>query len=362
MKKAMSAVLACAVFAGPFGVAQAAIAQETPKAPITSVQKSSVNDVYNQYLNVLQRYKLAQDNNFYRGQYHAIDLENIGLNPNLSMSNASELFYTLVDLASDGTPELIIAELDPAYMTVPYNTYDLYGYENGSAKRIVDDLSLGYRSVYVVTENGYLENCASAGARNVIYQYLTVAPNSATPIFEQSLEYISWTGDEYYLNYGAFDYYNKYRITKDEFDGIRARYPWKQNLSWHPLDDYSNLWNELNANVIPVYVNGVQIDFDQQPIIQNDRALVPLRGIFEALGADVYWDSASRSIISSKNGTNLIMTIGRNTMYKNGVAQYLDVPPQIINDRTMVPVRVIAESFDCDVLWNSDGSIEITEK
>lgn len=353
MKKVISAVLAGAMLATSVGVATPAVAEEAA-APTTSVQKSSVNAVYNQYLDVLQRYKTAQDNNFYRGQYDGPTLENMGLNSVLAVGFlVPKLHYTLVDLANDGTPELFIADLD-ASSSLPYWMIDLYGYENGSAKRIVNDRSLGYRSAYIITENGYLENQASAGARDAIYQYLTVKPNSATPVYSQSLEYVSWTGDEYYMNYGVFDGANKYSISKTEYDNIRAQYPWKQNITWHPIDDYASLWSELNANTIPVFVDGVQIDFDQQPIIQDDRTLVPLRGVFEALGATVYWNNDTRSVTAYKDDTTIELAIGSSTMYVNGQPKYLDVAGQIINDRTMVPLRAISEAFGSIVYWDND--------
>lgn len=134
MKKVISAVLAGAMFATSIGVTTPALAEETT-APTASVQKSSVNAVYNQYLDVLQRYKTAQDNNFYRGQYDGPTLENMGLNPNVFFgSSARNLHYTLVDLANDGTPELFLADFNKN-SSLPYWMIDLFGYENGSAKK-----------------------------------------------------------------------------------------------------------------------------------------------------------------------------------------------------------------------------------
>lgn len=341
-----------------------AVAVQAEEAIVADVHSAALQNVYDQYLNVLQRYKIAQDNGFYQYPYPngRSLLQQLGVNPNLAASAADTLDYALVDLTQDGIPELFIATHDYATSVMPYNMYDIFSIVNGNIMRPIDDFSMGYKSWYTITDKGYLDNLRFSGAKDEIHQYLTIDPLTGAPVYDKWIEYESWTGEQYYMNYGKEDYINKFAISKAEYENIKAQYSMKQDIVWHPISDFSSLWSELNKSNIPVYVNGMQVDFDQQPIIQNDRALVPLRGIFEALGADVYWDSASRSIISSKNGTNLIMTIGSNTMYKNGVAQYLDVPPQIINDQTMVPVRVIAESFDCDVLWNSDGSIEITEK
>lgn len=86
MKKVISVVLAGAMLATSVSVVAPALAEEAA-APTTSIQKSSVNAVYNQYLDVLQRYKKAQDNNFYRGQYDGPTLENMGLNSVLALGS-----------------------------------------------------------------------------------------------------------------------------------------------------------------------------------------------------------------------------------------------------------------------------------
>lgn len=334
-----------------------ALAQETTITPTASVQKSNVNDVYTQYLDILQRYKIAQDNGFYQYPYPngGSLLQQLDVNPILAASATDTLDYALVDLTQDGTPELFIASHDYSIPVLPYNMYDIFSVVNGNIVRPIDDFSMGYRSWYTITENGYLDNLKFSGAKDEIHQYLTIDPLTGTPVYDKWIEYESWTNDQYYMNYGKEDYDNKFVITKAEYDAIRAQYSMKQDIVWHPISDFSSLWTELNNNNIPVYINGLQIDFDQQPVNENGRVLVPMRGVFEALGAEVYWDNASRSIISSRGDINLIMTIDSDIMYKNGVAQYVDVPPKIINDRTMVPLRVIGEAFGCNVLWENNA-------
>lgn len=105
---------------------------------------------------------------------------------------------------------------------------------------------------------------------------------------------------------------------------------------------------------IDVKVNGKSINFDQAPIIDNGRTLVPVRAIFEALGASVEWYSETGTVVSKRGNTTIKMTIGSSTMQKDSKDISLDVPAQIINDRTLVPVRAIAEAFGCNVDWNSN--------
>ncbi len=106
-------------------------------------------------------------------------------------------------------------------------------------------------------------------------------------------------------------------------------------------------------NEILVFLNGEVLTFeDQNPTIVNDRTLVPFRGILEAMGATVDWDGATRTVTAKKDDTLIKLTIDDPVMYKNGEAVVLDVPAQIINDRTMVPARAVSESFNAKVEWD----------
>ncbi len=103
---------------------------------------------------------------------------------------------------------------------------------------------------------------------------------------------------------------------------------------------------------ITVIINGTPVAFDQPPIIQNDRTLVPLRAIFEALGGTVGWDDVTQTVTSVKGDITVRLTIGSNLLYVNEAAVKLDVPAQLVNGRTLVPARAVAESFRCKVDWD----------
>ena len=106
-------------------------------------------------------------------------------------------------------------------------------------------------------------------------------------------------------------------------------------------------------------VNGKNVYFDQLPILDNGRTLVPLRAIFEALGANVNWDGTTQTVTASKGGTNISLQIGSNQLYVNGSAKTLDVPAKLINSRTLVPVRAISEAFGCKVDWDGNSQTVI---
>ena len=109
---------------------------------------------------------------------------------------------------------------------------------------------------------------------------------------------------------------------------------------------------------ITVTINDAPLAFDVPPQILNDRTMVPMRKIFEALGADVEWDGAAKAVRAEKGGKNISLVIGEAKMDISegdlSGSVTLDAPASIIDGRTLVPVRAIAESFDCEVLWEKE--------
>lgn len=106
-----------------------------------------------------------------------------------------------------------------------------------------------------------------------------------------------------------------------------------------------------SAGAVDLYVDNNLIETDTPPTIVDGRTLVPVRAIFEAIGATVEWDNNTRTATGYRDGVVVSIQIGSTTAYVNGEARTLDVPAQIINDRTMVPARFISEAMGCDVTW-----------
>lgn len=110
---------------------------------------------------------------------------------------------------------------------------------------------------------------------------------------------------------------------------------------------------QTKSSGISVTIDKQKISFDVEPQLVEGRTLVPLRKIFEALGAEVLWDSSSRTVIGTKGSKFIKLTIDSTNAYVNGVLYKLEVPARIIDGRTMVPVRFISESFGCKVDWDA---------
>lgn len=114
---------------------------------------------------------------------------------------------------------------------------------------------------------------------------------------------------------------------------------------------------------ITVLLNEKTIAFDQPPIIENGRTLVPLRAIFESLGASVNWEPQTRTIISKLGATTITLQLDSRTANINDKEVILDVPAKIYSGRTLIPLRFIGEGFGLAVEWTEEKrQIKLSQK
>jgi len=104
-------------------------------------------------------------------------------------------------------------------------------------------------------------------------------------------------------------------------------------------------------------VNGETRTLDSPPIIKNSRTLLPIRAVVEALGGTVSWDGTERKVTITLSSTTIELWIGKSTAKVNGVNTPIDptnpkVVPEIINSRTMLPLRFVTENLGCTVQWD----------
>lgn len=107
------------------------------------------------------------------------------------------------------------------------------------------------------------------------------------------------------------------------------------------------------ATPISIYIDGVRLATDQAPIMVQGRTMLPLRAIFEALGAKILWNQKTQTATAIKDDTTIVLKIGSKVATINNEAVTLDVPGQNLKGRTMVPVRFVGEALGQEVGWNS---------
>lgn len=100
-------------------------------------------------------------------------------------------------------------------------------------------------------------------------------------------------------------------------------------------------------------VNGKSTTLEQGAVISNGRTLVPLRFITEAMGAALGWEAASRTANIALGDNKIALTIGKTVAKVNGYDVALDAPAAIVNGKTLVPVRFVAESMGATTAWNA---------
>ena len=109
---------------------------------------------------------------------------------------------------------------------------------------------------------------------------------------------------------------------------------------------------QIFAYGISVFLDGRRLTFDVPPYLVNGRTLVPLRVIFEELGASIVWDNVTKTVTATKGGTVVVLTIGDTSPTVNGQIRPIDQPMIAVNGRTLVPLRFVAEAFGVKVDWN----------
>ncbi|OPX86739.1 MAG: hypothetical protein A4E53_02771 [Pelotomaculum sp. PtaB.Bin104] len=103
---------------------------------------------------------------------------------------------------------------------------------------------------------------------------------------------------------------------------------------------------------IQVLIDGALLQTDVDPVIENGRTLLPLRAILEAVEATVAWDDADKSVTACKGSHSVKLQIGHLAAFSDDKQVMLEVPPKILNGRTMVPVRFVVESLGAKVDWD----------
>ena len=147
----------------------------------------------------------------------------------------------------------------------------------------------------------------------------------------------------------------------DIFD-LENRYPdvyWAKPWISNKAYSCERIIKAQSTDEIFVMMNGALVDFDVEPIMENGRVLVPFRAIIEALGAKVGWDNETETVTATTEDTEIIMQIGTPKITVNGEMTTLDVAPQLVNGRTLVPIRAVSEGLGADVKWSKEKNMVI---
>ncbi len=108
----------------------------------------------------------------------------------------------------------------------------------------------------------------------------------------------------------------------------------------------------VSAAAPSIVVDGREVPFDSPPFIEGGRTFVPVRPIFEALGATLIWDGPTRTVTAALGQDTVKLVVDSHDMDIDGRQYYVDVTPRIVQGRAFVPLRVVAAALGCDVAWD----------
>lgn len=214
---------------------------------------------------------------------------------------------------------------------VDYYAVDIY-----NTNKLFVNMNTASDSAYYVTiykeENGNLKKISSEKVKN-----------------KENLEIISIKKEDiipgrYYFKVSSWDYSNK-----DYTISILTK-------------EHKVIILEINNPYMMVNGQTIQVDENRgtTPIIYNNRTLLPVKAVIEAMGGSVNWNSVTRTVTLTLDGNVINLVLDSNIAYVNGMSQYIDVPAISINGRTMVPVKFVMDNFGASVIWNgTTGAVTI---
>ena len=259
----------------------------------------------------------------------------------------------IIDGENDMMPELVVmfvSNMGDGY------TSDVYKYTNSSIVKMEQEELSDYR--YQNTGGQKLRNgCTILQDSNGKFYFMSYDHVVGNAIIYELYEKKNGRKSVIYKGTDLSKITTEYYIIlKDVF---MIGYEFTDSTKFKFGSELARYYKPTLLTEISVVIDDVKVEFDQPPIIENGRTLVPIRAIFEKLGAEVEWFEESQQILVTKGTMKFAMKIGVPEIYSENKRVEIDVSPKIINGRTLVPVRAIAETIGADVSWDNENSTVI---
>ena len=117
----------------------------------------------------------------------------------------------------------------------------------------------------------------------------------------------------------------------------------------------------LNVSDIYVQFQDKILGFETPPVIESGSTLVPMRFLFEQMGADVEWNGETQTATATLDNTAVTFAIDDTNAEVNNTPATMDVPARLINGKTMVPLRFLSEEMGFEVAWDAESRTAIIE-
>lgn len=226
--------------------------------------------------------------------------------------------------------------------TSGFQSMTYFGYmKDGEYEGVV----YGYREHQPYLAALYELKTVRNGAKNGYCRYITGYNNKPEP--PQTIKVASGIYENDKLKNGEYTIYTDFNMNTSTFEVKDFN---------EQIVSSTRYGYEYEKSLSQVFYNGELIDFDVAPIMENDRTLIPLRGLFEKMGAVVEWDGQNQTAIVTKDDMVLSVKIDHYGAKVNDSCKYMDVPARLVESRTMIPLRFLSEELGYTVIWNGHNN------
>ena len=260
---------------------------------------------------------------------------------------------------------ITFAEISEKEFTYSTNEVTLYNGERYTwEKYIYEQDGIKYVSLsvmeYLINSNGEIELIKREGEKNINLTKVVSAKDINIHILSRMDEkYFTERYDKEY-KYISIDGLSMIQLPEDAY----LYDIWNDdNCVYVGIEDDEVNCYKINisdiANFIKVKYNNTYLSFATPPTTENDRTLVPMRFLFEQMGAEVEWEEETQTAVVTKGEDVISFSIDNNNASVNGEIKSMDVPARLINDKTMIPVRFLSEELGCTVKWDEEANTVI---
>ncbi|ONI37674.1 hypothetical protein AN639_00830 [Candidatus Epulonipiscium fishelsonii] len=144
-------------------------------------------------------------------------------------------------------------------------------------------------------------------------------------------------------------------VLQSYYSGYNTESPRLSNMLSNMFNKSNKIENHTDHPIL--VINGKTITTSQPPILDHGTTLVPIRVISEYLGAKVDWDGNTKSVSIKKDNNHILLTIGKNVAKVNNRTYIMNLAPQLVNDTTMVPIRLISEHLGAEITWHDEEKV-----
>lgn len=326
--------------------------------------------------------------NLFIGMTYAQEDVAVSENDNYNFTTETTKFYVeedkicAMDLAT-GEVTVIDSEEETEYNEVDYTIYNVYKdkylYYGRYDKVVFHDLVIydleegkevffyeNISRVDIIGDKIYMDSDTSQVVPSNVYEANPDGSDMKTITESCFSTYKIFDGNLYYADFNNVDYYNptsevkKYNTATGVTETLTPRLDGCARIMDKEYATFGDLYGNYATDVyfteesdkeLNVELDGEVLTFDQTPIMVNDRVMVPIRVIFEALGYTLEWDGETETAIATNGDKKIYTTVGDcNIKYNDGVYA-ADVAPVNVSGRVLVPIRAISETAGCTVDW-----------